>query len=73
MISSVTADDYMLRSDHRARRWDAGTPNIIGLIALGASVSKAQKRAYDMVKKIQWDNVYYRMDIGYRAVAREKG
>ena len=28
----------MLRSDHRARRWDAGTPNIIGLIALGAAV-----------------------------------
>lgn len=37
-IASVTADDYMLRSDHRARRWDAGTPNIIGLIALGAAV-----------------------------------
>jgi len=38
IIASVTADDYMLRSDHRARRWDAGTPNIIGLIALGAAV-----------------------------------
>ncbi|MFX1319295.1 MAG: aminotransferase class V-fold PLP-dependent enzyme [Promethearchaeota archaeon] len=38
VIASVTADDYMLRSDHRARRWDAGTPNIIGLIALGAAV-----------------------------------
>jgi len=37
-IASVTADDYMLRSDHRARRWDAGTPNIIGLIGLGAAV-----------------------------------
>ncbi|MFX1575578.1 MAG: aminotransferase class V-fold PLP-dependent enzyme [Promethearchaeota archaeon] len=38
VISSVTAEDYMLRSDHRARRWNAGTPNIIGLIALGAAV-----------------------------------
>ena len=38
VIATVTADDYMLRSDHRARRWDAGTPNIIGLIALGAAV-----------------------------------
>jgi cysteine desulfurase/selenocysteine lyase len=37
-IASVTAEDYMLRSDHRARRWDAGTPNIIGLIGLGAAV-----------------------------------
>jgi cysteine desulfurase/selenocysteine lyase len=37
-IAEVTANDYMLRSDHRARRWDAGTPNIIGLIGLGAAV-----------------------------------
>ncbi|MFX1299402.1 MAG: aminotransferase class V-fold PLP-dependent enzyme [Promethearchaeota archaeon] len=37
-IADVTATDYMLRSDHRARRWDPGTPNIIGLIGLGAAV-----------------------------------
>ena len=37
-IAEVTEKDYMLRSDHRARRWDAGTPNIIGLIGLGAAV-----------------------------------
>ncbi len=39
--------------------------------ALGASVSEAQARAYELVKKITWDNVYYRTDIGHRAVARE--
>lgn len=37
-VTVVTKDDYMLRSDNRARRWDAGTPNIIGLIGLGAAV-----------------------------------
>ncbi|MFX0168747.1 MAG: aminotransferase class V-fold PLP-dependent enzyme [Candidatus Hodarchaeota archaeon] len=37
-IAAVTDSDYMLRRDHRARRWDAGTPNIIGLIGLGAAV-----------------------------------
>jgi cysteine desulfurase/selenocysteine lyase len=37
-VTVVTEDDYMLRSDNRARRWDAGTPNIIGLIGLGAAV-----------------------------------
>ena len=46
---------------------------VLCVTALGASVSEAQKRAYDMVGKIRWDNVYYRTDIGYRAVAREKG
>ncbi len=37
-IAAVTAEDYMLRVDHRARRWDAGTPNIVGLIGLGRAV-----------------------------------
>jgi phosphoribosylamine--glycine ligase len=40
--------------------------------ALGNSVTEAQQRAYEVVKKISWDNVYYRTDIGYRAIAREK-
>jgi phosphoribosylamine--glycine ligase len=40
--------------------------------ALGISVTEAQSRAYELVKQITWDDVYYRTDIGYRAVAREK-
>jgi phosphoribosylamine--glycine ligase len=40
--------------------------------ALGNSVTEAQQKAYEVVKKISWDGVYYRTDIGYRAIAREK-
>jgi phosphoribosylamine--glycine ligase len=39
--------------------------------ALGNSVSDAQKKAYELTAQISWDNVYYRTDIGYRAIARE--
>jgi phosphoribosylamine---glycine ligase len=39
--------------------------------ALGISVTEAQSRAYELAKQITWDDVYYRTDIGYRAVARE--
>ena len=39
--------------------------------ALGNSVTEAQKTAYDLVKCIEWDKVYYRTDIGYRAISRE--
>jgi phosphoribosylamine--glycine ligase len=39
--------------------------------ALGNSVTEAQHKAYEVVRKINWDNVYYRTDIGYRAIARE--
>ena len=40
--------------------------------ALGDTVSEAQDRAYDLVKQINWKGVYYRNDIGYRAVERER-
>ncbi|MCF4010143.1 phosphoribosylamine--glycine ligase [Rheinheimera sp. UJ63] len=40
--------------------------------ALGNSVTEAQQAAYQLVTKIHWDNVYYRHDIGYRAIAREQ-
>ena len=39
--------------------------------ALGDRVSEAQQHAYDLVKRIHWNNVYFRTDIGYRAIARE--
>lgn len=40
--------------------------------ALGASVSEAQEKAYQLARKIHWDGIYYRSDIGHRAIAREK-
>jgi phosphoribosylamine--glycine ligase len=44
---------------------------VLCVTALGESVSLAQQRAYETVQKIQWPRVYFRTDIGYRAVARE--
>ncbi len=40
--------------------------------ALGDTVYEAQERAYQAVGQIRWDGVYYRTDIGYRAVIRER-
>lgn len=39
--------------------------------ALGTTVTEAQAAAYDLLRGIDWNNVYYRRDIGYRAIARE--
>ena len=46
---------------------------VLCAVALGNSVTEAQARAYEVVKKIHWNNVYYRTDIGHRAIARERG
>lgn len=40
--------------------------------ALGHTVAEAQNRAYNLVKSVHWDGAYYRTDIGYRAIARER-
>jgi len=45
---------------------------VLCVTALGERVTDAQKKAYEMAEKITWDGVYYRTDIGYRAVAREE-
>lgn len=46
---------------------------VLCVVASGADISTAQTNAYEGVKKINWDGVQYRTDIGYRAIAREKG
>ncbi|MGD8712113.1 MAG: phosphoribosylamine--glycine ligase [Thiohalophilus sp.] len=45
---------------------------VLCAVGLGQSVTEAQQRAYALVRDIHWDGVYYRTDIGYRAIAREQ-
>ncbi len=45
---------------------------VVCVVALGDSVTEAQQKAYQAVDKIGWDKVYYRTDIGHRAIAREQ-
>ncbi|NQZ07659.1 MAG: phosphoribosylamine--glycine ligase [Algicola sp.] len=44
---------------------------VLCAVALGDNVTQAQQKAYELVKTIEWDNVFYRTDIAYRAIARE--
>jgi len=44
---------------------------VLCVTALGETVREAQRNAYAGVKKIHWDGIYYRTDIGYQAVSRE--
>ncbi|MEH6650042.1 MAG: phosphoribosylamine--glycine ligase [Motiliproteus sp.] len=39
--------------------------------ALGESVTDAQAKAYELLKKVSWDGMSYRSDIAYRAIERE--
>ena len=39
--------------------------------ALGDDVRQAQRKAYDLAGNIHWEGMYYRTDIGHRAIGRE--
>ena len=41
--------------------------------AIGRTVEEAQQQAYRLAEKIRWNGSFYRNDIGYRAIARERG
>ena len=45
---------------------------VLCVTALGESVTDAQRKAYALAEQIRWNNMQYRKDIGYRAVAREQ-
>ena len=45
---------------------------VLCVTALGDSVIDAQARAYEAAREVDWQGLYYRSDIGYRAVAREQ-
>ncbi len=44
---------------------------VLCVCALGDTIAAAQQQAYACIGHIHWPDVYYRTDIGYRAVERE--
>ncbi|MBW2058829.1 MAG: phosphoribosylamine--glycine ligase, partial [Deltaproteobacteria bacterium] len=43
---------------------------VLGVTALGEGIPQAVRRAYEVSERITWEGVYYRKDIGARALAR---
>ncbi len=44
---------------------------VLCVTALGKNVTEAQKAAYTAIRTVCWDGMFYRKDIGYRAIKRE--
>jgi phosphoribosylamine--glycine ligase len=59
-----------IREDGRTR---ANGGRVLNVSALGRTVAEAQSRAYAAVDRIRWSGGFCRRDIGWRAVARERG
>jgi phosphoribosylamine--glycine ligase len=73
--AQATADAKVFHAGTRMQGEDIVTSGgrVLCACALGETVAAAQARAYALARQIHWHNVYYRTDIGYRAIARETG
>ena len=45
---------------------------VLNITAVASTVEEAQAKAYDAIRKIDWPEGFYRTDIGWRAVERER-
>ncbi|WP_183208005.1 phosphoribosylamine--glycine ligase [Aurantimonas endophytica] len=44
---------------------------VLNVTATGSSVREAARRAYDLLEKVEWDEGFWRSDIGHRAIMTE--
>jgi phosphoribosylamine---glycine ligase len=71
-------DDPRVKIFHAGTRHDGQNRivtdggRVLCAVGLGASVSTARDHAYRSIARISWDGMFYRKDIGHRAVARER-
>ena len=76
VISGHDADfDYSVKVFHAATKLENGQVltcggRVLTVCALGADLSAAQRRAYAAVQRIHYDGMFYRRDIGYRAISK---
>ena len=43
---------------------------VLGVAGLGEDIVSAKKKAYEAMRKIRFDGIYYRRDIGDKAIHR---
>ncbi len=46
---------------------------VLGVTASGDSLEQALARAYEAMAEIKFDGIYYRRDIGHRALKQPRG
>ncbi|UCD14994.1 MAG: phosphoribosylamine--glycine ligase [Candidatus Omnitrophota bacterium] len=74
-----SADIFVFHAGTQKTRDQQGNLNfftnggrVLNVVALGETVLEAQRKVYSAIEKISFENMYYRRDIGYKAVKCKK-
>ena len=74
VITSLPENDETHHVFHAGTAWDAEHRMIVNggrvlcVVGLGDGIREAQARAYEAVRKVSWQGMQYRTDIGWRAI-----
>ena len=74
VITSLPENDETHHVFHAGTAWDAEHRMIVNggrvlcVVGLGDDIREAQARAYEAVRKVSWQGMQYRTDIGWRAI-----
>jgi len=71
-IDSETVKVFHAGTQQRGSNVVSDGGRVLCVTGLGDTVYQAQEQTYEAVGQIRWEGAYYRTDIGYRAVARER-
>lgn len=58
-------------TSQKNNRWYTAGGRVLGVTALGDTVTEAAQEAYEGVNRIDWDGMHYRRDIAQRAMKRD--
>ena len=69
-LNNITNDKckYVFHSSTKRNNnnWLATGGRVLSISGTGATLKDARKNAYNTIKKIEWDNAYFRNDIGWK-------
>ena len=71
-LNNITNDEckYVFHSSTKRNNnnWLATGGRVLSISGTGATLKDARKNAYNTIKKIEWDNAYFRNDIGWKCL-----
>ncbi|WP_185853473.1 phosphoribosylamine--glycine ligase [Blattabacterium cuenoti] len=63
-LNSLQDPFYIAGANKKQGNWITSSGRVLNMVGLGNTIQEARKQAYDKVKKIQFENLYFRKDIG---------
>ncbi|WP_185858659.1 phosphoribosylamine--glycine ligase [Blattabacterium cuenoti] len=63
-LDSLQEPFYIAGAKKEKEDWITSSGRVLNIIGIGNTIQEARKKAYDKVKKIKFENLYFRRDIG---------